>query len=523
MDKDAIEAAIKQILRAIGEDPKREGLIATPRRVARMYEELFSGLTEDPHQSLTTGFEDENHKEMVVVKDIPFYSMCVPSKQLVDAVGGQKRAADVSVGDWLYTIDHGEISTTKVVAVSARKTRELICIDADPSASIYVTAEHPIMTSEGWVRAGDLKAGDEVEWVRPHQYPQRRYPVTQGYDLGYALGAVAADASIQDRRRISLCVRRQVFAERFATAFGKAFGRTPRLEQIQVPSGFLGRNVPMFRVRVVSSYIAGLMLKWFGGPGTTKETKAFHLPRGVLQSREMTQGFLDGYIDGDGHVLPKNGRMIISSNGQFLQELGAVVGSRPAAARRDGTTTLYISDRWHQGGWYGRSGFVPTTEPYDMRDSKHVRVKAVSKRPCLGDKPFTVYTFTCSPHPTFCITGILTHNCEHHLMPFHGQAHVGYIPQGRLVGISKIARLVETLARRPQLQERLTSQIADLLCEEGLRARGAAVVIEAEHLCMTARGVKKPGSKVVTSATRGIFREDPRTRAEFFSIIGTRI
>lgn len=113
--------------------------------------------------------------------------------------------------------------------------------------------------------------------------------------------------------------------------------------------------------------------------------------------------------------------------------------------------------------------------------------------------------------------------CEHHLMPFHGVAHVGYIPQGRILGVSKVARLVEILARRPQVQERLTTQIADFLCQGGLGAIGSAVVIDAEHLCMTARGIKKPGSKVVTSATRGVFREDPRTRAEFFSIIeGTR-
>jgi GTP cyclohydrolase I len=96
---------------------------------------------------------------------------------------------------------------------------------------------------------------------------------------------------------------------------------------------------------------------------------------------------------------------------------------------------------------------------------------------------------------------------------------VGYIPNGRIVGISKIARLVEVLARRPQVQERLTSQVADLLME-GLKARGAAVVIEATHLCMTMRGVRKPGSKVVTSANRGIFRENPSTRAEFMSLIG---
>ena len=111
--------------------------------------------------------------------------------------------------------------------------------------------------------------------------------------------------------------------------------------------------------------------------------------------------------------------------------------------------------------------------------------------------------------------------CEHHFLPMHGVAHVGYIPDGRIVGISKIARLVDVLARRPQVQERLTSQVADLLMK-GLKARGAAVVIEATHLCMTMRGVRKPGSRIVTSATRGIFRENPSTRAEFMSLIGHR-
>jgi GTP cyclohydrolase I len=109
--------------------------------------------------------------------------------------------------------------------------------------------------------------------------------------------------------------------------------------------------------------------------------------------------------------------------------------------------------------------------------------------------------------------------CEHHFLPFIGVAHVGYIPQGRILGVSKVARLVEMLARRPQVQERLTTQVADFLCEAGLGALGAGVVIEATHLCMTIRGINKPGSKVVTSATRGTFREDPRTRAEFLTIV----
>lgn len=111
--------------------------------------------------------------------------------------------------------------------------------------------------------------------------------------------------------------------------------------------------------------------------------------------------------------------------------------------------------------------------------------------------------------------------CEHHFLPFHGLAHVGYIPNGRVVGLSKLARAVEILARRPQLQERLTSQLADAIMTT-LEPAGVAVVISAEHLCMTMRGVRKPGSMTVTSAMRGVFQRNPATRAEFMSLIGER-
>lgn len=111
--------------------------------------------------------------------------------------------------------------------------------------------------------------------------------------------------------------------------------------------------------------------------------------------------------------------------------------------------------------------------------------------------------------------------CEHHLIAFHGRAHVAYIPgdDGRITGLSKIARLVDGFARRPQLQERLTTQIADALVAE-LEPNGAFVVIEAEHLCMSMRGVKKPGSLTITSAVRGIFKDNPSTRAEAMSFLG---
>jgi GTP cyclohydrolase I len=110
--------------------------------------------------------------------------------------------------------------------------------------------------------------------------------------------------------------------------------------------------------------------------------------------------------------------------------------------------------------------------------------------------------------------------CEHHLLPFTGHAHIGYIPQGRVVGLSKLARVVEGYARRPQVQERLTSEIADAIMDE-LQPDGCGVVIEAVHTCMTIRGIRKPGSTMITSAMRGGFRRRPETRAEFLSIIGS--
>ena len=110
--------------------------------------------------------------------------------------------------------------------------------------------------------------------------------------------------------------------------------------------------------------------------------------------------------------------------------------------------------------------------------------------------------------------------CEHHFVPFTGRAHIAYIPgdDGRITGLSKLARLVDGFARRPQVQERLTSQVADAL-QEVLKPRGVFVVIEAEHLCMSMRGVKKPGSLTVTSAVRGLFKSNPATRAEAMSLI----
>jgi GTP cyclohydrolase I len=108
--------------------------------------------------------------------------------------------------------------------------------------------------------------------------------------------------------------------------------------------------------------------------------------------------------------------------------------------------------------------------------------------------------------------------CEHHLLPFMGKVHIAYLPSGSVVGLSKLARVVEVISHRPQVQERMTEEIADLVMEE-LNSRGVGVVIEATHTCMTIRGVRKPGSSCVTSAMRGLFKTNPMIRSEFTTLV----
>jgi GTP cyclohydrolase I len=140
----------------------------------------------------------------------------------------------------------------------------------------------------------------------------------------------------------------------------------------------------------------------------------------------------------------------------------------------------------------------------------------------LTPEPFEPTTFPNEEHydELVLVRDIPFHSlCEHHLLPFHGVAHLAYLPGERIIGLSKLARVVELFARRLQVQERLTVQVADWLQQE-LSPKGVGVVLEAEHLCMTLRGVQKPGAKTVTSALLGLVRDDPRTRQEFLAHTG---
>jgi GTP cyclohydrolase I len=513
-----IEKLVEQLLAELGEDVMREGLAKTPERVASSLRFLTSGYGKRVEDVLNGALFVEDYDEMVVVKDIDFFSMCVPSKQLVNAVDGAKPARRVVRGDRLWTLHQGFLKETTVTAVSSHKTRDIVEVSTD-RGRFKVTPDHPVMTDAGWQEAQHLTPGTRVEWVKPNTLCRRQFQVKDGYALGYVIGAVASDGSIQQGRRITLVVKDQPFAEKYAQMLAEAFPPLrPAIQQIEVPSGFLARRIPMFRVRTVSRDIGEKLCRWLHVPevGSRSKTKIFRFPTVVTSSETMMQGFIDGYADGDGYRVAK-GRALVSANRPFLAELGAYlqtpVGSGPSA----GCGRVYISPKWAQPGWYRKHGFRQKTPFYVPIHSTYATVQDVRRLASAG-KPHTVYSFTCEPYPSFLIGGHLTHNCEHHALPFLGKAHIAYMPRNKIVGLSKIPRLVDMYARRLQVQERLTTQIATTL-NEVLQPRGVAVVMEAVHLCMLMRGVEKQNSKAVTSAMLGAFRDRPETRAEFMELI----
>ncbi|MFE7441087.1 hypothetical protein ACFU7X_11555 [Streptomyces chartreusis] len=288
----------------------------------------------------------------------------MPSKQTVNGVSGRLQARDVRAGCRLWALDGWRTVQTTVTAVEAVKAREVVEVETD-RLTFIAAPDQMLGTPDGWVHARDSE-GTVLAWTAARKLCRERLTVTPGYEFGYLLGANCSDGTV-GKNYVSLVVNDEGFAARFAACLTAATGLPARLEAVTRPSGYLKRDVPGFRVRVVSSYLADLMRQYVGGDAHHMRQR---FPRVVLRDRETFEGFLDGYTDGDG-FRPKTcaARLLVSSN---------VDGS-----------------------------FKPERHHLQLVESAWAEVREVRLRGAGSTKPFTLYSYRLDPYPGFLVNGHL--------------------------------------------------------------------------------------------------------------------
>ena len=263
--------------------------------------------------------------------------------------------------------------------------------------------------------------------------------------------------------------------------------------------------------------------------GTGSKTTLFHLPEIVKTDYECWKGFLEGYLDTDG--IRYRGKYeydrIISSNKNFIDEICDFL-KRPVPKGRISSDfqtmpcySVNIHPRCTGEEWFLKHGFLQYQKALNYGETELVEVISVE----IINKPTKVYSFTCDGDHTFTVNGVLTHNCEHHMAFFWGKYWFAYIPNpnGKILGLSKIARVVDYCAARLQLQERLVHDVVVMLKEalgDKYPPSGIALVMKAHHGCKEFRGIKKKGV-MTASYLEGCFREDEQVRNEFMQIVNS--
>ncbi|GHF76416.1 hypothetical protein GCM10018783_53320 [Streptomyces griseosporeus] len=315
----------------------------------------------------------------------------------MNVVGGRLRARDVSVGCRVWTMDGSRTVQTTVAEVAAAEARHLVDVVTD-HATFTVAPEQLLGSPDGWVHAHDA-AGTVLAWTPARKLCRERLTVRPGYDLGYLVGATCSDGTV-GKNYVSLVVNDRAFAERYAKSLLGATGLAARVQAVVRPSGYLQREAPGFRVRVVSSYLADLMRQYTGGDAHHQRQR---FPRVVLHDRDTFEGFLDGYTDGDGFRSKRwSGRVLVSANVPFLAELAGVIGARFTPRTAGLASHLVVVDNWPS-----RGTFRPDRHPLELIESSWTEVREVRPRRAAGTKPFTLYSYRLEPYPDFLVHGHL--------------------------------------------------------------------------------------------------------------------
>lgn len=433
---------VTRLIEYIGDDPNREGLKETPQRVVRSYETLFGGYKQNPEEIIKV-FEDGSCNEMVLLRDVEFYSQCLVGSTFIDTPTGRIPINKLQDGTFVYCWDEDKCSMTIARCVNPRitgKNKRLYRVYTDKD-TILCTGNHRFLThNRNWVQAKHLTTGDSV--------------------VALNKGTIVQTGGIARAYVVWTGMRRQIPEHRFIyESINGAVGD----KHIHHIDGNPNNNTPENLTALSNSKHS--ILHRLQDP-----TTGF-----ALFTDEQRQKMKQKQIEG-----------IRKSQTEEVRKKRAA----SVKAYWDSLTPKQRSNRNH-------------------------RVLSVERTNWFED----VWCMDVPGYENFVANGMVVHNCEHHMLPFFGYAHIAYIPDGRVIGVSKLARILEIYTRRLQIQERISEQVTECLMTH-LKPKGAACVLQAQHLCMVCRGVEKQNAKMVTSSLKGVFLEDPRTRNEFFSMIG---
>ena len=455
---------IHDLLKTIGEDPDRPGLLETPDRVLRAWrEDWAAGYKQDPMAVLKT-FEDgaEGCDEMVLVGNIEFHSHCVVGSTFVETPRGRVPIQDLRHGDWVYSVNEKtqELSITRCQHPRiTQRNAKLVRVLSD-NDTIICTPDHRFLTTSGeWVEAQHLRNGHRISSL-------------------YRSAAALGTSGVQ-----------QYYPRLIASRYAR--------HEKQGPGLLIGKER------------AAMMEHTF----VLTQMDPGHQPRGRIAHHE------DECVWNN---LPENlhsvSRTEHNQAHQRTQKLAHNAVRKAAAATASGRPDVRAKRSASvQRYWDSLEG----AERIERNDKTAAGIRANRNHIIFGveavDRVEDVWCMNVPGDHSFFANGMASHNCEHHMAPFFGTAHIAYIPNKRIVGLSKLARVLDIYAKRLQVQERLTNQIADAL-DVGLAPLGVGVLIEAKHMCMCTRGVNKQGSTTITSALRGAMRDNPETRAEFLAL-----
>jgi GTP cyclohydrolase I len=470
--EDGPEDAVVRLLQYIGEDPTREGLRETPARVLRSYAELFAGYKQDP-ANVVKCFEDGACDEMVVLRGMSFHSMCVVGSTFVETPRGRIPIGHLKSGSWVYAYDEEKGQPDLVQCRNPRVTKSnarLVRVYTDKE-TLICTPDHRILTYDrGWVEASELLPGDSV--------------------VAFSR-SVNVDAGGNPRVNVSL--------DRGGRSGGKTFTPESKLvfDSVHGPQHY-GKEFDLHHKNEDT---------WDNRPFNlellcTSDHSKYHANRDGRGRREAERW--EGMTSQEREAWEKRRK-------DGLRKVHEDAGRRREMLEKRKQSLL---DYWAEIRKDSKAYRDRTKNMRGPRKRTNHKVIAVESLPWRED----VWCMDVPRYHNFFANGVCVHNCEHHLLPFSGVAHIAYVPRKRVIGVSKLARLLDIYSRRLQVQERLTVQVTTAL-DEHLVPLGSACVLEAVHSCMSCRGVGRQGAVMITSSLTGVFRDKPEARAEFFQLV----